>query len=208
MSETTGAQATGERVEELLAELAALGDPLARARAEELVRALVGLYGAGLERVMEIVTEEEAAGVLRRVTCDPLLCGLLAVHDLHPLDTGERVRLALEEVRPHLGGHSGDVELVSVEEDTGVVRLRLRGACDGCPSSRITVRHAIERAVTGAAPEVVRVEVEGMVEVAAEGAAGDGSLLQIGTRPPPGPCPVPEPGAQPGARSGAGTVAR
>ncbi|MEV4097998.1 NifU family protein [Streptosporangium saharense] len=182
MSATTDAQATGERVEELLAELAALGDPVAHARAEELVRVLVGLYGTALERVMEIVTEEEAAGVLRRVTSDPLLCGLLAVHDLHPLDTGERVRLALEEVRPHLGSHAGDVELLAVEEETGVVRLRLRGACDGCPSSRITVRDAIERAVTRAAPEVARVEVEGV---------HDDTLLQIA----PGPCPVPEPGA-------------
>lgn len=175
-------QAAGNRVEALLAELATLGDP-ARSKAEELVRALVELYGAGLERVVEIVTEAEAARVLHRLTADDLVAGLLVLHDLHPLSTQERVRAALEEVRPHLGGHAGDVELVAVEE-TGVVRLRLRGAGPGCPSSRTAVTRAIERAVARAAPEVSRVDVEGM-------AAGSAPLLQIQRRPP-GPFPVPE----------------
>ncbi|MEV8635451.1 NifU family protein [Streptosporangium sp. NPDC051023] len=187
MPGTTDVQATGDRVEELLAELAALSDPVARAKAEELVRLLVELYGAGLERVMEIVTEAGAGAVLHGLATDDLVSGLLVLHDLHPLSTAERVGLALEEVRPHLGSHAGDVELVGVEEETGVVRLRLRGTCDGCPSSQLTVKLAIERAVAKAAPEIVRVDVEGMVEQ-------EPSLLQIGMRPPPGPCPVPVPG--------------
>lgn len=180
----TQVRATGDQVETLLSELAAISDAGTRAKAEELVRLLVELYGSALGKVMEIVTESEAADVLRRLTADDLVAGLLAVHDLHPLSTEERVRAALDGVRPYLGTHAGGVELLEVGAE-GVVRLRLEGTCHGCPSSLVTVRTAIERAVVEAAPEVLRVDVDGMVD------AGS-SLLQVGLRPPPGPCPVPE----------------
>ncbi|MFF5210881.1 NifU family protein [Streptosporangium sp. NPDC000396] len=183
MAGTTDVQVTGDRVEALIDELAGLGGPVARGAAEELVRVLVELYGAGLERVMEIVTEAEAAEVLHRMAADDLVAALLVLHDLHPLSTEERVRAALEDIRPYLGAHEGDVELLDVDEG-GVARLRLRGTCHGCPSSQLTVTDAIERAVVQAAPEVSRVDVEGVT--------GDQtSLLQIQHRPP-GPCPVPE----------------
>lgn len=177
-------QAVGDRVESLLAELGVLADPAARAKAEDLVRGLVELYGAGLERVVEILVEAEAGEELRRVAADPLVSGLLVLHDLHPLSTRERVVAALDEVRPRLGLHDGGVELLDLD-DAGVVRLRLEGNCHGCSSSQATVTDAIERAVVQAAPEVARVEVEGV-------AAAQGPLLQIQRRPP-GPCPVPEP---------------
>ncbi|GAA4585002.1 hypothetical protein GCM10023194_26420 [Planotetraspora phitsanulokensis] len=201
--------AAGARVEALIAEL---GSPDTRAKAEELVRVLVGLYGEALERVMRIVTDAEAADVLHRLTTDDLVSGLLIVHDLHPLRTSDRVLAALEEVRPHLGLHDGGVELLGVDP-AGVVRLRLEGTCHGCPSSRLTVAGAIERAITRAAPEVTRVDVDGLDDHADQGdrldhrgrraapgavhgpSAGHGAqgpqLLQIQRRPP-GPCPVPE----------------
>lgn len=109
--------ATGERIELLLG---ALTDGGARTTAEELVREIVGLYGAGLERVMAIVTETGAAGTLRALVDDPLVSGLLVLHDLHPLTTAERVRAALDG-HPHGRG----AELLGVED--GVVRLRLEG---------------------------------------------------------------------------------
>ncbi|GAA0855456.1 NifU family protein [Streptosporangium amethystogenes subsp. fukuiense] len=174
---------TGDRVEALIADLGTLSDAVTRAKAEDLVRALVELYGAGLERVVEIVTETEAAEVLRRLVGDPLVSGLLVLHDLHPLSTVERVREALDGVRPYLGSHEGGVELLGVGED-GIVRLRLEGTCHGCPSSRLTVTDAIERAIGQAAPEVSGVEVEGVTDDRSE-------LLQIQRRAP-GPCPVPE----------------
>ncbi|MFI7028510.1 NifU family protein [Microbispora rosea] len=157
--------ATGERIERLIAELTGEG---ARARAEELVREIVGLYGAGLERVMAIVTEAEVAGALRGLVEDPLVSGLLVLHDLHPLTTAERVRAALDG-HPH--GHGA--ELLSVEG--GVVRLRLEEAC-GCPSSRKAVTESIEQAIARVAPEVTRVDVESAVRDATP-------LLQIGRRP-------------------------
>ncbi|MBP2706530.1 NifU family protein [Microbispora sp. RL4-1S] len=181
-------QAAGERVEALVGELGALADPVARARAEELVRVLVELYGTGLEHVMTIVTDAGAGDVLHGLIEDELVSGLLVLHDLHPLTTEERVRIALDEVRPYLGSHEGGVELLGVDR-AGVVRLRLEGTCHGCPSSRVTVTQAIERAITKAAPEVVRVDVDG---VDVDGATAPvRPLLHIAPRPP-GPCPVPE----------------
>ncbi|MFE3454732.1 NifU family protein [Nonomuraea sp. NPDC059194] len=189
MPATIDAATAGERVERLLAELTALGDPVARERAEELVRVLVELYGAALERIMEIVTDTGAAATLRGLADDELVSGLLVVHDLHPLSTEERVRAALDGVRPYLGSHAGDVELVGFEEQ-GVVRLRLAGTCHGCPSSRVTVTTAIEQAIARAAPEVAHVEVDGVAEP-------EDGLYQIQPRQPPGPCPVPERAAAP-----------
>lgn len=193
MPQTHDVRATGDRVEALIADLGALSDAVTRAKAEDLVRALVELYGAGLERVVEIVTEAGAAEVLGRMVGDPLVSGLLILHDLHPLSTAERVRDALDTVRPHLGSHEGGVELLGVGED-GVVRLRLEGTCQGCPSSLLTVTDAIERAIAQAAPEVAGVEVEGV-------SGGRPGMLQIQRRPP-GPCPVPTQTPVPGSGSG------
>ena len=79
---------------------------------------------------------------------------------------------ALDQVRPYLGSHAGGVTLSGVDAD-GVVHLRLEGSCDGCPSSAMTVKSAIEDAILVAAPDVVAVEAEGMV-------SDEPALLQIG----------------------------
>jgi hypothetical protein len=52
------------------------------------------------------------------------------------------------------------VELLGVDEDAGAVQLRLVGNCDGCPSSAVTLRAAVETAIREAAPEMVRLDVE------------------------------------------------
>ena len=93
---------------------------------------------------------------------DELVASLLVLHDLHPKDTETRVVEALDQVRPYLGSHAGGVELLGVDPEAGVVRLRLEGSCDGCPSSTMTVKLAIERAIEQAAPEVTAVEVENL----------------------------------------------
>jgi len=67
------------------------------------------------------------------------------------------VRKALEDVRPMLQADGGDVELVEVTED-GVVRVRLQGACQGCPMSQITVKNGIEQLLKDKVPGVVEVE--------------------------------------------------
>jgi Fe-S cluster biogenesis protein NfuA len=173
MAEGHDVEATGERVEALLAELRSQAGPQVAAAAEELVSCLVELYGAGLARITEIVGEDESGPKLMdKLVADPLVESLLLVHDLHPLDTSTRVRRAVEEVLPQLGSHAGNVEYLGLDE-AGVLRLRLEQS--GCSAD--TVRDLIERAVAGAAPEAAGVAIE-MAQPPAEP-----TLLQITRRP-------------------------
>jgi Fe-S cluster biogenesis protein NfuA len=69
----------------------------------------------------------------------------------------EKVQTALDKVRPQLQADGGDVELVEIGED-GVVRVRLTGACKGCPMSQMTLKMGIEKFLKQQVPEVTRVE--------------------------------------------------
>lgn len=69
----------------------------------------------------------------------------------------EKVQAALDKVRPYLQGDGGDVELVDITAD-GVVRVRLTGACKGCPMSQQTLKGGVERMVLKDVAEVKRVE--------------------------------------------------
>ena len=67
-----------------------------------------------------------------------------------------RVEAALNKVRPGLQADGGDVELVGVEED-GVVKVRLTGACGGCPMSQMTLKMGIEKVLREEVAEVKEV---------------------------------------------------
>jgi len=169
-------RSTGERIDVLL-DASGSGGVVARERAEELVRLTADLYGAGLERILDIVHEAGFLDdeVLASLAADDLVASLLLVHGLHPYDVGMRVEHALDSVRPYLGSHGGDVELLEVT-DAGVVRLRLLGSCDGCPSSSVTLKLAVEGAIEAAAPEITTIEVD---DATAE--TGDGGLISVGS---------------------------
>jgi Fe-S cluster biogenesis protein NfuA/nitrite reductase/ring-hydroxylating ferredoxin subunit len=181
---------TGARIDELLGGLRSRAGTQVAEAADELVRQLVGLYGDGLARIVELLRAQGQSGehVLARLAEDPLVESLLLVHDLHPLDTDARIQRALDRVRPYLGSHAGGVEYLGVRD--GVARLRLEGSCHGCPSSSATVQLAIEGAVRDAAPEIGGVVVEGMTTPAQP------QLLHIGTRPVD-VVPLPNHGEQP-----------
>jgi Fe-S cluster biogenesis protein NfuA/nitrite reductase/ring-hydroxylating ferredoxin subunit len=158
------------RVEGLLEELESLADPMARDLATTTVTALLELYGEGLRRVLDGVGASQAVTLAN----DDVVEHLLLLHGLHPVPVEERVQAGLEEVRPYLDSHGGNVELVSVQD--GVVLLRMQGSCEGCPASAMTLKLAIEEAVFKAAPDVEAVEAEGAEE---EAPAPAGGLLQI-----------------------------
>jgi len=162
MTEGPNLRTTSERIEALVADLATLGDSRARAVAEELLRLLMETYGAGLARMLALAREDGAAGemLVGRYAADNLIASLLILHGLHPLDTGTRVERALDRVRPYLGSHGGGVEVLGITGDT--LQLRLDGSCHGCPSSALTMRLAVENAIREAAPEIGRIDVEGL----------------------------------------------
>jgi Fe-S cluster biogenesis protein NfuA/nitrite reductase/ring-hydroxylating ferredoxin subunit len=166
------------RVEELLAKVESLPDPAARENATEMAGALLDLYGEGLARIVERVGAADAE-LSASLADDELVAHLLLLHDLHPVPVGERVGGALEEVRPYLESHGGNVELVAI--DGAVVRLRLQGSCSGCPSSSMTLKLAIEDAIHKAAPEIESVEaVDDAPESNGAGEAKPGpTLIQL-----------------------------
>ncbi|HET7691390.1 MAG TPA: NifU family protein [Nocardioidaceae bacterium] len=147
-----------ERIDALLEELEQSAVPAVMSRVQELVRCVMALHAEGLRRLVATAGD----GVVRALAQDDVVGNLLVLHDLHPDDVDTRVQRALDQVRPYLGSHAGGVSLSGVDE-RGVVHLRLEGSCDGCPSSAITVRNAIEDAILLAAPDVVAVETEGVV---------------------------------------------
>jgi Fe-S cluster biogenesis protein NfuA len=68
----------------------------------------------------------------------------------------EQVETALKDIRPALQADGGDIELVEVVD--GVVKVRLQGACAGCPMSQMTLTHGVERHLKNVVPGVERVE--------------------------------------------------
>lgn len=149
----------GDRIEALL-DASAAGGAAARERAEQLVREVTDLYGAGLERLMRLAVRG-APEVADDLVADDLVASLLLVHGLHPHPVERRVADALDTVRPYLGSHGGDVHLLDVVGDPGnhTVRLQFSGSCKSCPSSAVTLELAVEDAVRAAAPEIASIEV-------------------------------------------------
>jgi Fe-S cluster biogenesis protein NfuA/nitrite reductase/ring-hydroxylating ferredoxin subunit len=145
----------GDRIQNLL-DASASGGAVAHERAEQLVREVADLYGAGLERMM-VMAVEARPELADAFAADDLLASLLLVHGLHPHGVERRVEDALDSVRPYLGSHGGDVHLVEVDGE--VVRLQFAGSCKSCPSSSVTLELAVEDAVRAAAPEISSIEV-------------------------------------------------
>jgi len=161
MSDEENIEEVGDRIERLLEQIHSAASPLVTARVDELVHLIVDLYGAGLARIVSVVqSHDPGKNELReRFVKEPLIASLLVLHGLHPEDLRRRIERALDEVRPYLGSHAGDVEVLAVEGS--VARLRLKGNCDGCPSSTTTIKLRIEEAIRKAAPEILTIEVEG-----------------------------------------------
>lgn len=162
------AQQTGRRVEEVLERLTTSGDPAAATAAEELVRSLMDFYGAGLARILNLLSSapgKPSAGLLG----DELVASLLVLHDLHPEDRDTRIARALDTVREHT------LDVVGFDEESGTLKVRARagGGC-GCGSGD-DARQAAEAALACFAPEVRGVDVET--------APVGPTLLQIGAAP-------------------------
>ena len=152
------------RIETLVQEIAAFPDPHARATAEELVQALLSMYGEGLARLLEITAGSDASGIalIDTFASDELLSSLFVLHGLHPLDIETRILQALDAVRPSLKSQGGSVEFVRVED--GVAYLRLsesQAGCHSCSGSTTTLKLAIEEAIYKAVPDLNGLEVEG-----------------------------------------------
>lgn len=171
-----------DRVQELVARVESLDDPVARETAQELLDALLELYGDGLERIVAALDEAgEAGDALRaKLAEDGVVSSLLLIHGLYPVPLADRVAEALERVRPYMESHGGGVDVLGLEDD--VLRLRLHGSCDGCPSSASTLELAIKQELEQTAPDLLGIEVEGLVEQKTPSFSG-GALPLVSAEP-------------------------
>jgi Fe-S cluster biogenesis protein NfuA/nitrite reductase/ring-hydroxylating ferredoxin subunit len=145
-----------------VAELDALVETLEREgdeRALLLLQLVDAIHRPALERI--------SAGDIQ----DPIAQALLQMYDISPPDDEVLVEEALDEVRPYIHSHDGQVELLGVSD--GVVQLRMSGSCAGCAASAMTLKRGIE--------EALRQHYPGFKEVVAEEAEGQAApqLLQI-----------------------------
>ena len=155
------------RVQELTGRLEHLEDADCRDLAEELTGAVVQMYGAGLERIVELIEDEETRA---RLAADELVAGLLMIHDLYPVPLEERVVQALDTVRPYMESHGGNVELLGIED--GIEKLRLEGSCKSCRASSSTLELAVQQALQQFAPDLLGMDVEGVTEEDEAGITG------------------------------------
>lgn len=154
-------QAVGE-LEALVATLEREGD--------ERALMLLELVDAIHRPALELIT----AGQLD----DPVAQAVLAMYGLAPLDERIQVEEALDEVRPYIESHGGELELLDVEE--GVVHLRMSGACHGCAGSAMTLRRGIERTLRERYPAFKEIVAH---EPGTGNGGGDGPLVQMDKQP-------------------------
>ncbi|MEU6553825.1 NifU family protein [Streptomyces sp. NPDC046915] len=139
------------RLEDLLEHLEETPGPTAR-EALEAVRALTEVYGEALARILDRA-DGHLAGALAE---DELLGHLMVLHGIHPEPVRARVAREVERIGGELRERGGDLELVGVDEDEAVARVRL--AVKGCGSSSAGILDAVREAVLGVAPELRAVE--------------------------------------------------
>ncbi|GAC1336601.1 MAG: NifU family protein [Myxococcales bacterium] len=164
------------RIESLVAALETTGDPAAQANARELLQAVLELHAQGISRMLEI----GGAQLVDACARDELVGSVLLLHDLHPLDLEERVRAAVEKVRPVLVQEGCKVELLAVQE--GAVRVFLERQTHGHHTTAPALRARLEEAIWELAPDAESIEIEGSIEAAAPVRL---PLVQLGVREAP-----------------------
>jgi hypothetical protein len=147
-----------ERLEALIREMEHGAETPVRARAREIVRAVLDLHAGGLSAMMDLARASDAA-LADRLARDPRVAGLLLLHGLHPNDLETRVRGAVDALAPMLQGQGAALALHSTAD--GIVRLRLERAIGraGLPADALRLR--VEEAIIAAAPDVTGLEIDG-----------------------------------------------
>lgn len=151
-----------QQIAALVQEIDAMGDPAVRARAKELVQALMDLHGEALRRAMEIVSAagEHGTSLFHEFARDPLVSCVLVLYGLHPEGLDQRVLQAIERVKPALRKHGCEVEPLELSD--GLVTLRVQLGNHMCGSTAATVRATLEGAIYEAAPDIGGLVIEGL----------------------------------------------
>jgi len=122
-----------------------------------LKSAIEDFHREALRRLLRALKDHpDVAERLRAAVSDRVVYGVLRFHGLLKAPLDERVQRALDEIRPAMQKHGGDVELVAIRmPDT--VEVRLTGACHGCPASGQTLTEGVEKSIRQHCPEIVHI---------------------------------------------------
>ena len=120
-----------------------------------VLEAVDAIHREGLTRMSALLDHHD---LLRLAATDPAIAELLDLYDLVPISEDALVERALENVRPYIQSHGGQLEVVAVKD--GVVRVRLAGSCAGCSGSAMTLKRGVETALRDDFPGFVSMEVE------------------------------------------------
>lgn len=152
------------RIAELAESLAEHEDADVADTAIELLDWIDVFHANGVGRIVEMIRDWRGDILLEALAADPLAGELLRAYGLGDdvdLDAARiAVQAALNEVRPYLHSHGGDMEVVHLAD--GVVRLKLHGSCDGCTAADATIVEQVEAALQKHWVDFRRVEVEPM----------------------------------------------
>lgn len=155
-----------DRVATLATQFMEHPEPEVRQGLEELLDWLDVFHREGLGRLVEMVRQWRGELFLEQAALDPVVGELLDTYslgvDVDASAVDRVVQLALDDVRPYIHSHGGDVEVRSIVD--GVVHLRMHGTCDGCTAADDTVTHRIEVALREQWIDFRRVEVEAATE--------------------------------------------
>lgn len=169
------------RISELASWFLENPDPEVSANAEELLDWIDAYHRDGLGRLIDMVRAWRGEIFLESVARDEIAGTFLASYGLGEdrdvdEDAIQSVREALDEIRPYAESHGGAIELEAVTD--GVVRVKMLGSCDGCPSSAATLTHGVEEALRRHWPSFRRLEVvDSHVVAEADYASPDPAVL-------------------------------
>lgn len=148
------------RIEELVQNIESAADPAMQATAKELVRSVMDLHGAALERILEIVTktEDRGRGILKSLGADELVGGLLVLYDLHPEDFATRVHRGVEMAQQILTRRAASVDVVAISD--GSVQLKIDTNGHNCGSTMGELQSIVRGALFEVAPDAAEITIE------------------------------------------------
>lgn len=176
-----------DRVAELAESLLTHSDRDVARNAEELVDWLDVFHREGLGRLVEMVRQWRGELFLEQAALDPIVGELLGTYslgiDVDAAGTDRVVQVALDDVRPYVHSHGGEIEVVDVTD--GVVSLRMHGSCNGCTAADDTVTRRIEVALREHWTDFRRVELEDATATAHPPPATGQVVTGLGITPRP-----------------------
>lgn len=176
MLEEKDIQDTFVRIAEIAQELEKHPDSAVRDKVFELLDWVEAFHREAVVRIVQMLPFE----AVEQLHADPVVHHLLDTYiedDEAPEDLDALIDEALNEIRPYVHSHGGEMEALHVDKESGVVQLRLMGSCHGCPSSSVTLTEGVEKILKERWPGFRKLEVEG----GEDGGVEPKKLLQINT---------------------------